>query len=139
MMKNLIGFLFALFALTTALNAAAVDFEINTPGVSALRASLRDRFQELRPYLDSGAVGLTADGLVAVRDAGAVPLALRQAVGALVAAQNRDRNALYAEIAKANGHPEWEGEIRNTFAQRWIQRAKPGWWVQSGGTWSQQQ
>lgn len=137
MMKNMFRFVMSLFALTFALNALAVDFQINTPGVVALRQSLRDRFQDLRPYLDSGAVGLTADGLVAVRDANIVPLAQRQALNALVAEQNRDRNALYAEIANANGHPEWEGEIRSTFAQRWIQRAKPGWWVQSGGGWSQ--
>ncbi len=137
MMKTFFKFVVSLFALTFALNALAVDFEINTPGVVALRESMRDRFHELRPYLDSGAVGLTADGLVAVRDASVVPLAQRQTVNALVAAQNRDRNALYAEIANANGHPEWEGEIRNTFAQRWIQRAQPGWWVQSGGGWSQ--
>ena len=30
------------------------------------------------------------------------------------------------EIARANGKPEWEGEIRNTFAQRWIEKASPG-------------
>jgi len=72
-----------------------------------------------------------------LRDAGAVPLPQRQAVNALVAAENRDRNALYAEIANANGHPEWQAEIRSTFAQRWMQRAQPGWWVQSGGGWSQ--
>lgn len=136
MMKP-IKFVVSLLALTAALNAFAVDFEINTPAVSALRQSLRERFHDLRPYLDSGAVGLTADGLVAVRDASAVPLAQRQAVNALVAEQNRDRNALYAEIANANGHPEWQAEIRNTFAQRWMQRARPGWWVQSGGAWQQ--
>lgn len=116
---------------------AAADLRVDTPAVNALKHSLRDRFHELRPYLDSGAVGLTADGLLAVRNAGAVPLSARQQVSALVAAQNRDRNALYVEIARANGHPEWQAEIRDTFAQRWIQRAKPGWWVQSGGGWTQ--
>jgi uncharacterized protein YdbL (DUF1318 family) len=75
--------------------------------------------------------------MIALRDASAVPLPKRQAVNALVAAENRDRSALYAEIAKANGHPEWESEIRSTFAQRWIQRAQRGWWVQRGGGWSQ--
>jgi hypothetical protein len=58
-------------------------------------------------------------------------------VNGRVAAENRDRNALYAEIANANGHPEWEAEIRSTFAQRWVQRAQSGWWVQGGGGWSQ--
>jgi uncharacterized protein len=134
-MKRAIVFLLALCFSAAAF--AAADIEINTPGVTAIKQSLRSRFHDLRPYLDSGAVGLTANGLLAVRNAGAVPLSARQQVNALVTAQNRDRNALYAEIARANGHPEWLGEIRQTFAQRWIQRARPGWWVQSGGGWTQ--
>lgn len=137
MMKTLIKFVVSLFALAFALSAFAVDLEINTPGVNAIKQSMQARHPQLAPHYASGAVGQTSDGLVTLRDASAVPLPQRQAVNALVAAENRDRNALYAEIANANGHPEWEGEIRSTFAQRWIQRAQPGWWVQSGGGWSQ--
>nr|WP_212787135.1 YdbL family protein [Ferrigenium kumadai] len=136
-MKNLFKFIVSLFALTAALNAFAVDLEINTPGVNAIKQSMQARHAQLAPLYASGAVGLTSDGMITLRDAGAVPLAQRQAVNALVAAENQDRNALYAEIANANGHPEWQGEIRSTFAQRWIQRAQPGWWVQSGGGWTQ--
>jgi len=36
-------------------------------------------------------------------------------------------SVLHERIANANGHPEWEGQIRDTFAERWIQRAKSGW------------
>ncbi|HXU93441.1 MAG TPA: YdbL family protein [Gallionella sp.] len=136
-MKNVFGFIVSLFALVFALNASAADLDINTPGVNAIKQSMQARHAQLAPLYASGAVGLTSDGLVTLRDADAVPLAQRQSANALVAAENRDRNALYAEIANANGHPEWEGEIRSTFAQRWIQRAQPGWWVQSGGGWSQ--
>ncbi|MDD2914881.1 MAG: YdbL family protein [Gallionella sp.] len=136
-MSAMIKFLIAFIALTAALNVfAAADLEVNSPGVNTIKQSMQARHAQLAGYYNSGAVGLTADGLIAVRDAGAVPLAQRQAVNALVAAENNDRNALYAEIANANGHPEWQGEIRSTFAQRWIQRAQPGWWVQSGG-WKQ--
>jgi uncharacterized protein YdbL (DUF1318 family) len=41
------------------------------------------------------------------------------------------------EIAKANGHPEWEGDIRKTFARRWVERgARPGWYYQNAsGAW----
>ncbi len=137
MMKNMFRSFVSLFAIAFALNAFAVDLEINTPGVNAIKQSMQARHPQLAPHYASGAVGLTADGLVTLRDASAVPLPQRQAVNALVASENRDRNALYAEIANANGHPEWEAEIRSTFAQRWMQRAKPGWWVESGGGWSQ--
>jgi len=137
-MKSMIKFFIALIALTAALNVfAAADLEVNTPGINAIKQSMQARHAQLATHYASGAVGLTADGMVALRDASAVPLVQRQAVNALVAAENNDRNALYAEIANANGHPEWQAEIRSTFAQRWIQRAQPGWWVQSGGAWKQ--
>ena len=133
-MNAVLKFIVAIVALTAALNVfAAADLEVNTPGVNAIKQSMQARHAQLAGHYNSGAVGLTADGLVALRDAGAVPLAQRQAVNALVAAENNDRNALYAEIANANNHPEWQAEIRSTFAQRWIQRAQPGWRVQSGG------
>ena len=137
-MKSMIKFFIALIALTAALNVfAAADLEVNTPGINAIKQSMQARHAQLATHYASGAVGLTADGMVALRDASAVPLVQRQAVNALVAAENNDRNALYAEIANANNHPEWQAEIRSTFAQRWIQRAQPGWWVQSGGGWQQ--
>ncbi len=136
-MNAMIRFFAAIVALTAALNAFAVDLEVNTPAINTIKQSMQARHAQLAAHYNSGAVGLAADGMVALRDAGAVPLAQRQAVNALVSAENNDRNALYTEIASANGHPEWQAEIRSTFAQRWIQRAQPGWWVQSGGAWKQ--
>lgn len=116
---------------------AAADIEINTPAITALTQSMQNRYTQLSPLLNSGAVGLTEDGLIAVHDAGAIPLVERQAVNALVSAENNDRKNLYREIARANGHPEWATDIRNTFAQRWIQRAQTGWWIQSAKGWQQ--
>lgn len=137
-MKNIFKFLISLLALTSALNAfAAADLEVNTPGIRAIKQSMQARHAQLAGLYASGAVGLTGDGLVAVRDASAVPLSARQSINGLVSAENQDREALYNEIATANAHPEWLTEIRNTFAQRWIQRAQAGWWVQVGGAWQQ--
>lgn len=116
---------------------AAADLEINTPAISALQNTMQARHGQLAPHYASGAVGQTRDGNVALRDASAVPLAARQSVNSLVADENRDRAALYREIARANGHPEWEAEVRSTFAQRWIDKAASGWWVQNaGGAWA---
>jgi uncharacterized protein len=112
------------------------NIEIDTPAIVSLKQRMQQRHNQLETYYARGAVGLTRDGLVAMRDANAVPLAARQSVNALVAAENQDRNAMYREIARANGHPEWEADIRSTFAQRWIQLARPGWWYQSAdGSW----
>lgn len=139
MKKHLIAILFALASLTAATPALAqADLKANTPAVTEIRGNIKARFPQMRPLYESGAVGLGNNGLVVVRDANAVPLKDRQSVNALVAEENKDRNALYKEVANANGHPEWEAEIRTTFAQRWASRAHSGWWVQdAGGSWAQ--
>lgn len=132
-MRNLL--LAGLFAVAGAAGAAA-DLEINTPAISALKSAMQARHGRLAPHYASGALGLTRDGGIALRDANAVALAERQAVNGMVADENRDRAGLYREIARANGHPEWEAEVRSTFAQRWIDKAAGGWWVQNaGGAW----
>ena len=42
------------------------------------------------------------------------------------------------EIAAANGKPEWESDIRSTFAQRWVAKARGGWWYRdAAGGWKQ--
>ena len=116
----------------------AANLDVNTPEIRAITGSLQGRFGQLKPYLDSGAVGFTADGHVDVRDANAVPLAERAKVKGLVADWNRDADTLYGEIAKANGHPEWKSDIQTTFARRWIDRAASGTYYQdAGGGWKQ--
>jgi uncharacterized protein len=118
--------------------AAQADFDIETPEIRALTASMNARHRQLKPSYDSGAIGLTADGLVDIRDRNLVPLAERNTLRQLVDAENKDRNALYRAIAVANGRPEWEQEIRRTFAQRWVGRAESGWWYRTpGGSWEQ--
>lgn len=115
---------------------AAVDLDVNTPAVAALKAAMQARHVQLSAYYQSGAVGLTSDGFVAVKDASLVPLSQRGALSGLVKEENTDRARLYQGIAAANGHPEWEGEIQRTFAQRWIDKAQSGWFVQREGQWS---
>lgn len=126
-----------LIGVLAGLAHAQGNLEINTPAITALRNAMQQRHAELAPHYASGAVGVARNGGIELRDANAVPLAQRQKVSGLVAAENGDRAALYREIARANGHPEWEAEVRATFAQRWVERAQPGWWVQgAGGQWT---
>ena len=117
---------------------AQANLNIDTPAVTELRKTMREGHQQLRPLYVSGAIGLTRDGSIGLRDANLVPLAQRAQVNAQLAQANQDRAALYREIARANGKPEWEGEIRATFAQRWIERAPAGWYYQNpSGQWVQ--
>lgn len=115
------------------------DIKISTPAIEALRASMRARFNKsLKPLLDSGAIGFTNDGMVALHDAGSVPLSQRNQVRQLIEAENRDRTEVYQKIAAANGHPEWEAKIRKTFAGEWLKQAHAGWYYQdASGNWKQ--
>ena len=116
---------------------AQADIDISSPAIRALTASMKGRAGQLDPFFASGAVGLTSDGLLEVRDANAVALADRNKLRKLVADDNADRNSLYREIAAANGHPEWEADIRSTFAERWIANARAGWYYKSkSGAWT---
>ena len=116
---------------------AQADLDISSPAIRTLTASMKGRAGELDPYFTSGAVGLTSDGLVEVRDANAVALAERNKLKKLVSDENADRNALYREFATANGHADWVKDIRSSFAERWIANARGGWYYKDkSGAWT---
>jgi len=130
----------ALDALVPAAYAQGADsLNVSSPAITRITASMTQRFGELKKFFDSGAIGLTKDGNVDVRDLNAVALPDRATVKRLVAEDNADRAQLYAEIAKANNHPDWEADVRKSFARRWVQTgAQPGWYYQDdGGAWKQ--
>lgn len=115
---------------------AAANINIESPAIRSIRASMEKRFKKLKPFYENGGVGMTNNGLIAVRDLNQIALKNRKKASGLVAEENRDRKALYREIARANGHPEWEADIRETFASRWISNAPAGWWYQNAsGNW----
>ena len=130
--------LLLLLCLMANLAFAEGNLDVDSPAITQIKSSMASRHTQLKPYFESGVVGLTNDGAIVLREAGAVPLAQRQNVARLTAADNEDRAALYREIARVNGNPGWEKDIRATFAQRWIDRAPAGWWVQNAtGAWQQ--
>lgn len=137
-MKLTIRAIVLIISAWAALAFAQGNLEIDTPAISALKSSMQQRHTRLAPFYDSGAIGLTDQGLVAIRDAAAAPISQRGELNRLVAEENADRRALYREIAQANGHPEWAADVQNTFAQRWIDKMPSKWWVQRGGRWAQQ-
>ncbi len=120
-------------------HAQQAEIDINTPQINAIKARMAQRQrQDLDAMFDAGAIGFTSDGLVSIRDRSAVPLSERRRLESVVADENRDRKAVYREIAIANGHPEWEQDIQETFAREWARNARRGWYSQeSGGAWRQ--
>lgn len=131
------------FSLTDLLipsaHAQQANINIDTPQIQAIKQRMAARQREhLAKWFDAGAIGLANDGTVEIRDRGAVSLSERREMERLVSEENSDRNAVYREIAVANGHPEWEAEIRQTFARQWISNARSGWYYQNErGEWVQ--
>lgn len=117
--------------------AAEADLNISSPAINTLQKQMKARHSSLKSYYSNGAIGLTEQGLLAIHNAKVVSLKDRNKVKALLADENKDRQALYAELARANGHPEWKADIQATFARRWVDKASKGWWYETGGTWQQ--
>jgi uncharacterized protein YdbL (DUF1318 family) len=127
----------ALNVVISPAHAENVNLAIDTAAIRSLRAGMQKRFSALQPFYAQGLIGIKSDGFVVVRNAGSVPLKDRNKVKKLVAAENSDRKKLYQAIANANGHPNWFGQIKTTFAKRWVSNAQTGWWYQTNGTWQQ--
>lgn len=121
-----------------AAHAGQADIDINSSAIRAIRASMEARQSAIAPFYRSGAAGFDNKGMVSVRDLAAVSLKDRNTLKRLVVEENADRSKLYSEIARANGHPEWEGDVRETFAKVWRQEAPAGYWYQNAaGNWKQ--
>lgn len=127
------------FGPTAAYAAEEADINITTPAIRTLRQSLRQRMASIKPFLDKGNVGISNDGLLVVRSTDGLNLKEKATLKRLVDSDNRDREALYVEIAKANNYePGRVADIKKLFARSWIKEARGGWWVQEpDGKWHQ--
>ena len=124
--------------LLSPLNAlhAEVIFETDSPTIGAIKKSLAIRYTILQAHLDAGVIGLTQDGMIALRDGTSLVGEAKTEIAHLIEEDNKERAALYREIARANGRPDWESQFRFAFADRWISRAPEGWYFRnSSGTW----
>jgi uncharacterized protein len=118
-------------------HAQEADINVSNPAIRALKDAIKQRSGAIKPFMDRGNIGIGQDGLLTIRTTDGLNLKERADAQQLVEAENRDREALYVEIAKANGIPkENVPRIKNIFAKSWIEQAQPGWWIQdSQGNW----
>ena len=117
---------------------AQPDINVQTPAALKFRQSLKARHDKLEPYYKSGAIGLSSNAAPITRDLSKVPLPERVALKKLLSDDGQDRAALFSEIARANGHPEWENNLRETFQRVFFEEVPAGYWYQDGsGAWRQ--
>lgn len=118
-------------------HAQEADINVSNPAIRGLKDSIKRRSEAIKPYMDRGNVGIAQDGLLAIRGSDGLSLKERAEIKQLVDAENRDREALYAEIAKANNIPQENvPRIKSIFAKSWVDQARPGWSIQDRqGNW----
>jgi uncharacterized protein YdbL (DUF1318 family) len=104
-----------------------------TPEVQALVDARRARYADLSSLMAKGCVGERADGTVERRPGAGCPSDL----GALLAAENRDRAELFRTIVEQNHMPAGDlARVQAGFARRNRERAPAGTWVQDDvGRW----
>ena len=117
-------------------HAQEADINISNPAIRALKDSIKQRSSAIKPFMDRGNVGIGQDGLLVIRNTDGLNLKERAEIQQLVEAENRDRENLYSEIAKANNiSRESIPKIKTIFARSWIDQAQSGWWVQDAQGW----
>ncbi len=116
---------------------AEININISSPAIVEITNRMKSRYDtSLMSYLDKSVVGFSNQGFVEIVEAKSLGLRDRQKVKKLVADDNRDRKALYRELAVANGHADWEQDIQNVFVKTWRDRAHKGWKYQDAqGVW----
>ncbi|MBJ6724795.1 DUF1318 domain-containing protein [Geomesophilobacter sediminis] len=115
------------------------------PEVIKAYDEMNSRLPQITALYNSGAVGLTNQGLVAVRDKSKVSPQDEETL----AAENKSRKVVVTSMAKAilklnkqkvtdAAMKQVMGKAAATFAEARREDAKPGWWVQlENGRWTQ--
>lgn len=99
---------------------------------------LRERYPQLKPWLDRGAIGNTVGGFVALRDK-----TQREQLRDLLWQENLDRTLLHTGTSVAVGHGSddlnsWLPYASASFGSEWIAQGQSGWWwLDDDGQWHQ--
>ena len=103
------------------------------PDIDQPLQRMHARFPQLKEVLETGQLGLTEDGDVAIPEATASTPELT----ALMRAENRDRAVLYTAMSVAVGHGRhWRPYNDASFGAEWQKQAPSGWWLRNAeGAW----
>jgi uncharacterized protein len=93
---------------------------VSNPAIRTLKQRMKERYPQMKPHFQSGVLAEGADGFVTAANPGALGLKERRDLTGLVEAENKDRRALYQEVAKAlNIDPSQTGQVAAIFAKEW--------------------
>lgn len=94
--------------------------KVSNPTIRALREKMKARYSQLKPYYQSGTLKEGDDGYLSILAPDKLGLKEKRDLKALVDAENNDRKALYAEVAKALVIDSSQiNKVAEIFAQEW--------------------
>jgi len=109
--------------------AGEIDLNLTTPIIRKLIDSMKARNTAIMQFKDKGTIGETNDGMLAIRKMDGLGGEEIRTVKRLMRAENKDREALYKELATANKiDPADIGKVKSIFAKTLKSKAKPGHW-----------
>ncbi len=120
---------------------AQADISVSTPAIRNIRQSMREYFQQLKPFYIRGNVGENNNGFAEIRNTSDLNLKEKADVARLTDQLNKNRTELYAEIVKANKlDANSVPQVRKIFANSWRNKAQANWWIQNdSGEWEKKQ
>lgn len=120
-----------------AAQAQSIDINITTPAIRRLIKSRKQRFRQLVPLFEAGALGENDRGLIEIRSLEGLSLKDKSRAKTLQQQENHDRQQLYKELAEANKiPPDRVNDIAEIFAKVNRREARSGWWIQQpNGNW----
>jgi len=117
--------------------AENLNINVSTATIRGLKQSMKKRYPQLIDAYQKGFFGEGVDGLLHLRQKNQLPLKMRARLTNLVKAENRDRQALYEEIVRANRlGGDATSKVAAIFARTFRSKAQSGWWIQDDkGNW----
>jgi uncharacterized protein YdbL (DUF1318 family) len=102
----------------------------SSPAVEEIAGRMRDRNAKVSEHKSNGCFGENNRGYLELRDCDALKdSAAKNEAQKLMADENKDRKALYQELARLNSN-QTVGEIEGVTARKWFERGKSGEWYQ---------
>lgn len=109
-----------LFAALVATAWAEEVTAVSNPAIRELKARMKGRYEQLKPFFASGVLKEGDDGFVAIVQTANLSIKDKGTVRNLVAAENNDRQSLYQEVAKAlDIDLSQTGRVAGIFAKEW--------------------
>lgn len=111
---------------------------VSNAAIRNLKQQIVENYKQMKPFYESGNLGIDSKGLLEIRNTDGLNIQQVAQLKRLVSSDNKARQQLYAEVAKALGVESSQvSKVQDIFAQEWQSKAPAGYWIQQSGGWRQ--